>query len=381
MCSTCQSVIRQHQLPFPLTHIVSSSYVPRFHARFGLRSRAPRSAARCGAASRLAVAATLLGALACNDSASAPPDPRGIRKVLVGVQADPTTLHASGEFVLRLVPLDGKGDPVLSDGLEIAPKVTAPTTQSLPPIATAVQRPDSRPLAAAVSIDDSKSMQRNDPTNQRAQAAQRFWTEVLSARSDNQVALVAFGGEQPTAPFTRTVLLQSWTSDQSALASAVTQLTASGQTYLYQSTAEVAPWVTATRPDASYRHALLLVTDGLPTDSLQADAAIQAAVGAEIPVFTVGLGPASDESGSIDTRAVERLRTLANATGGVYAGVENNAVLSTTFQSVGKLTTEGALLVTVRMTPAPAAGTAIKGAVRVGNQYGSASADWSFTAP
>ena len=355
--------------------------MPRFHARFGVRSRAPRTAAQCGAASRLAVAAALLGALACKDSASAPPDPRGIRKVLVGVQADPTTLHASGAFVLRLVPLDGKGDPVLSDGLEIAPKVTAPNTQRLPPIATAVQRPDSRPLAAAVSIDDSKSMDRNDPTNQRAQAAQLFWTEVLSARSDNQVALVAFGGEQPTAPFTRTVLLQSWTSDQSVLASAVTQLSGSGPTYLYQSTAEIAPWVTATRPAASYRHALLLVTDGLPTDSLQADAAIQAAVGAEIPVFTVGLGPASDESGSIDTRAVERLRTLANATGGVYAGVENSAVLSTTFQSVGKLTTEGALLVTVRMTPAPAAGTAIKGAVRVGNQYGSASAEWSFTAP
>jgi hypothetical protein len=335
------------------------------------------------ATSRLVAAAAIaLIAGACKDkSGTAPPDPRGIRKVLVGAQVDPTALHASGEFVLRLVPLDGKGDVILSDGLDVTPKITAPVTQTLAPTAQHVQLPDTRPVAAAISIDDSRSMRTSDPTNQRAAAAKLFWSELFSANPANEVALLAFGAERPTAPFARTALLESWTSDAARLEAGVNGLIATGSTYLYHSTAEVAPWIASSRPAASYRHVLLLVTDGLPTDSGAADAAITAAAGAQIPIYTVGLGPASDHSPSSSAAAVDRLRTLANRTGGVYAGAENNTELTTTFESLAKLTTEGALLVTVRMNPAPAAGTVVAGTVRVANKFGGAAEPWSFTAP
>ena len=65
----------------------------------------------------------------------------------------------------------------------------------------------------------------------------------------------------------------------------------------------------------------------------------------------------------------------------MYAGVENNTELTTTFASLAKLTTDGALLVTVRMNPAPAVGTTVAGTVRVANRFGGATAQWSFSAP
>jgi len=343
------------------------------------RFTVPRHLGRAGAVRTLA--ALGLVATACKDSESAPPDPRGIQRVLVGVQVEPQALHADGEFVLRLVPLDGKGDVVLSDALDVTPKVTAPITQTLPPTARQVQLPDTRPVAAAVSIDDSRSMRTSDPTNQRAAAARLFWTELLSANPTNEVALLAFGSEQATAPFTRTALLEDWTTDPARLEAGLAGLIATGSTYLYQSTAEVAPWIAASRPATSYRHVLLVVTDGLPTDSTAAEAAIASAAGAQIPVYTVGIGPASDQNASRDAAAVDRLRTLANGTGGVYAGVENNTELTTTFASLAKLTTDGALLVTVRMNPAPAVGTTVAGTVRVANRFGGATAQWSFSAP
>lgn len=323
-----------------------------------------------------------LGAVAlsgCKDS-NAPADPRGIRSVFVGVRVDPAALHDRGEFVLALVPVDGHGDVVLSDALDVTPRLTAPAEQDLPPVSKAVQEPDPRPVAAAVSIDDSRSMGNSDPGGRRAEAARLFWTEILAGGSSNQVALLSFGGGQPTAPFRQTALLQDWTTDAALLEAGLSRLVTTGDTFLYQSTAEIAGWVASTRP-ASFRRMMLLVTDGLPTDSPKEQQAIDAAIAGQTPVFTVGVGPASDQSSTSVAAAVDRLRTLSNRTGGVYAGAENTAELSTVFESLAKVTTEGALLVTVRMSPAPAAGTKVTGSVRVGNQYGAATANWSFDAP
>jgi Mg-chelatase subunit ChlD len=329
----------------------------------------------------LVAAAALLSSAACKDSSSAPPDPLGIRTVLVGVQVDSAALRDRGEFTLRLVPVDGRGQVVLTDGLTVTPSVTAPTAQPLPPVAQRLQLPDTRPVAAAIVLDDSKSMGDNDPTGQRTAAARAFWQELLVARPTHQVALLSFGGDRATAPFARTNLLESWTSDTTRLASALGRLAPAGSTYLYESTAEVTPWVNSSRPVAAYRRVMLVVTDGLPTDSGSAALAIQSAAAAQIPIYTVGIGPASSESAASNQTAVERLRELANETGGVYAGVENNAALKTTFRSLAQLATEGALLVTVRMSPAPAAGTTVRGTVRVANSISGASANWSFAAP
>lgn len=328
----------------------------------------------------LAVAAALLLAAACKDASSAPPDPNGIRTVIVGVQVDSAAFRDRGEFTLRLVPVNGSGTVVLTEGLTVTPAVTAPTSQALPPVSQQLQLPDTRPVAAAIVLDDSKSMGDNDPTGQRASAARSFWQELILASPSSQVALLAFGGDRSTAPFARTKLLESWTSDTTRLSAALGLLAPTGSTYLYESTAEVTPWVDGSRPVTSYRRVMLVVTDGLPTDSGNAALAIQSAAAAQIPIYTVGIGPASSESATSDPAAVERLRELAYGTNGVYAGVENNTALKTTFRTLAQLATDGALLVTVRMSPAPAAGTAVRGTVRVANDIGGASAGWSFTA-
>jgi hypothetical protein len=331
-----------------------------------------RPAALCAALG----AAVLTG---CKDS-NAPQDPRGIRSVFVGMRVDPAALRDRGEFVLALVPVDGNGQVVLSDALDVTPRLSTPDQQDLPPVSKVVQEPDPRPVAAAVSLDDSRSMGNNDPNGRRTDAARLFWTEILAGASTNQVALLSFGGGQPTAPFKETALLQDWTTDASLLEAGLSRLVTTGDTFLYESTAEIAGWITSTRPGA-FRRIMLLVTDGMPSDADKEQEAIDAAVAGQIPVFTVGIGPASDQSSAAVAAAVDRLRTLANRTGGVYAGAENTAELSTVFESLAKVTTEGALLVTVRMSPAPVAGTKVSGSVRVGNQYGAATANWSFDAP
>ena len=337
--------------------------------------RAPRALVRPLAAAALHLAG------ACKDSASAPADPHGIRSVLVGIQVDSAALQERGEFTLRLVPVDGTGDVVIDAGLTVTPRVTAPTSQTLTPASQQVQQPDTRPVAAAVVLDDSKSMGDNDPTGQRTAAARAFWQELLGVSGANQISLLAFGGDRKTAPFSRTALLEGWTSDTTRLAAALGRLAPNGSTYLYHSASEVAPWVDGSRPAASYRRVMLVVTDGLPSDSGLASLAIESAAAAHIPIYTVGIGPASSTSGASNQTAVERLRALASQTGGVYAGVENDAALKTTFQSLAQVATQGALLVTVRMSPAPAPGTAVRGSVRVANALSGASADWSFTAP
>jgi hypothetical protein len=327
----------------------------------------------CAALAALALAG-------CKDS-NAPADPRGIRNVFVGVRVDPAALRERGEFVLALVPVDGNEQVVLSTTLQVTPKLTAPAEEDLPPIgALQVEEPDPRPVAAAISIDDSRSMRSNDPDNQRADAARLFWTEILAGNAQNQVSLLTFGGAEPSAPFARSTLQQDWTRDASLLEAALGRLLPANDTYLYESTKEIAEWVAATKPGGEFRRIMLLVTDGRPTGTASQEEAIDAAVVNAIPLYTVGIGPASDQSSRAQPEAVERLRTLANRTQGVYAGAESSGQLSTVFQSLARVTTEGALLVPVRLSAPPVTGTTVRGTVRVGNEYSAATADWSFVA-
>ena len=327
---------------------------------------------------RAATFAALVLLAACKDSNS-PPDPNRIVNVFVGTQVDSATMRDRGEFILTLVPVNGRGE-VVTDGITIEPSVTGAT----PTIALAgtprVVPPDARPVAAAVSMDNSRSMGDSDPQRRRVTAAQQFWTALLGADSRSVAALLGFGVDAASEGFSDTKLFQTWTTSAPALNAAFDGLALSNGSPLYRSSREIIRWIDSTRaPKEAYRRILVVFTDGLPDDPTIEESLLAEAAANEVTIHAVGLGPASDQSGQTLSDAVARLTRLADATGGVYAGAPSAGSLPAVFEALATISSDGALLATVKLDPVPAAGTVLAGKVRVSNVAGGADGNWTLT--
>src|SRR5699024_10780927 len=57
-------------------------------------------------------------------------------------------------------------------------------------------------------------------------------------------------------------------------------------------------------------------------NTAQRDSIIQVANDMETPIYSIGLGPASDLSTNPDPRAVQEMRNISTCTGGSYAGID-----------------------------------------------------------
>jgi hypothetical protein len=316
---------------------------------------------------------------ACKDS-TPPKDPNAIANVFVGAQVDSATLHDQGVFILSLVPVNGKGD-VITDEITVTPAVTGSSSAVALTEQPRVVAPDPRPVAAAVNLDNSGSMIQNDPRNQRITAARRFWTALLQSDSRSQVALLGFGVANPSPGFVHTRLWQDWTSDPTLLNDVLDTLSTStlgDSTPLYQSNTEVMRWIDSTR-SSNDRKFLMLFTDALPQDSALEPDLIAAAQQTGITLFTVGIGPASDQSSNQNADAIARLHRLADASSGIYAGAPSAGSLPLVFEALATVLTKGALLATVRLDPVPPPGTVVQGTVSVANRFGGATGTWTVT--
>src|SRR5205823_2020187 len=140
-----------------------------------------------------------------------------------------------------------------------------------------VEPPDTQLTVAAIDIDDSPSMAYSDPQRVRAGAAQLFWQTLLGAEPRNQCALLDFGG--PASPgFDRTRLLNAYTSAGSELDGQLASIQPlTGSTPLYQSALEVVHWTDTTLTEARYGRYVVIMTDGMPTDTAYRDALFAAA--------------------------------------------------------------------------------------------------------
>lgn len=135
---------------------------------------------------------------------------------------------------------------------------------------------DQDPMAVAIVIDVSGDVAQTLPTVKEA-ADSLIDTLGLSDRG----TVVTFGS--------RVTLVQDYTSDKSALKSAVDSLAAGGNRVAYDSLAQ-----TARRQGAQpeHRKPIILFTNGADTASTESlDAATQAAATAGSSVYTIGLGP------------------------------------------------------------------------------------------
>jgi hypothetical protein len=337
---------------------------------------------RLSLASPAIAASSLLLLLGCSDGGgpSELPDPLNLS---VMVHVDSSDFRSQGEFELALVPFDRTGNTFLNDDWTITPAITDPTTVGFVVDGAGLQPADTQPVATAVLIDNSGSMRFSDPDRLRAVAAQRFWEAVLPSRSGNAVALLDFGrgNAQPTPGFTRTTLLAGFTGDAAVLESALPQIQAvpGGATPLYKSGLEVLRWIDSTIP-STHQRTLLIITDGAPSDTDSvAQVLYEEAQARRVRVFAVGVGSAGRDDPPTD--AAQRLLELAVQTGGIYGAGDPPAKLMPILQTLARSTSPERLVVRIRLSPAPARGTRVRGTVGLEGARGTVSAPWTFVAP
>lgn len=168
-----------------------------------------------------------------------------------------------------------------------------------------------QPLSATLVIDRSGSMA-GEPINQAKAAASQF---VDRAGDNDRIGVVQFGASVET--------LLSLSKDKNAAKQAINQITAVGDTALYDALNQ---GVAAT--SGCSRRAVVILSDGGDTSSKNAslDSAINAANVAGIPAFVVGLQGSTYDS--------QMLRGIAERTGGQLFETTNPAELAELYAKV-----------------------------------------------
>ncbi|AWR87983.1 vWA domain-containing protein [Meiothermus taiwanensis] len=212
------------------------------------------------------------------------------------------------------------------------------------------------PISCVITLDSTGSMSGNDPNRQRAQAAKAF---VNRLRSGDVAAVASFDtSTSPTPGFSALRIRQDFTSDKTALLSAVDQATfEGGGTNLWDATYDSARHVSSQQGN----RIVLVLTDGEDNSSSKTPAAvIQQATQSQTRVYMVGL---SSDPNSLSFRDMQR---IAANTGGLFAFAGNANQLETMFNSIFN-DIQGSFCIKVVFQvngSPPPAGTAISGTLR-----------------
>ncbi len=284
----------------------------------------------------------------------------------------------TGLVTFTLLPKDDQGEPVIDDRLMVnAPATLGGLTANVEDVSTR-EPEEGKAVSVFINLDSSGSMIQSDPNELRKDAAKQF---VDALATDDLVAVGDFG-MGATEPFDQTRLLTDFTTDRTAIDAAVDEVMAAGGTPMYASLLEVLEfYVTAGPTDVS--RSVVLLGDGQPTGTGTLEDACASAQAAQIPLNTIGLGPAADASPSADPAAVKVLRDLADCSGGAYTGVVEAGDLGDAFDGFGQATSSGAVIVTVHFGPIPASGTGVAGDLVVGSpdQVAPVTVSYEFVAP
>lgn len=232
-----------------------------------------------------------------------------IREVRLGSDGTTTVVvSVSGEAAGQ--PLTTGNFSIVENGTEIAPADLRPYIGS-----------GNRPIAAAIVLDTSASMQGQPLLD--AKAAAMTFLDGLPA--EVRVGLVTFDAQARTTV--------GFTTDRGAVRNAIAGLAARGETALYD--AVVLATNELDRIDAQAN--MVVLSDGGDTVSgASLDAALEAARKIEAAVTTVGL-----TTPEIDPQA---LATLAGETDGSYVPVEGSNELAAAFHRAARELTSQVLL-------------------------------------
>ena len=171
----------------------------------------------------------------------------------------------------------------------------------------------STPIGIVLVIDTSGSMRENSKIDAARAAARQF---IAQKRPNDQLAVVAFSD--------RARVVVNFTADAALLTAGVNDLTASGETALWDGV-RLASGLFGERPDLQPN--IVLLSDGADTVSTSGSTEARAAAqGAKASVFALGL-----RGGEFDAAA---LQGLTAATGGQYAETTNPQELEALYANV-----------------------------------------------
>jgi Mg-chelatase subunit ChlD len=335
----------------------------------------------------LVVLATLATACSVQQSDSSDPN-NAVEKVVVVGTSVTSALYVSGDLGLTTIPEDGSEKAILAKELKFSVSITSPIAIPVEVNANDCTAPDANKSATTIGIiiDDSGSMAETDPNHKRKDATIDF---LNSLGTDDQVLLTDYG---TTGDNLRDLLCASsgtnnascsppkatFSKDRAALIKAVGLIEDAGGTPLYGSCAQMVPLIDSVKDQ---RRGMLLLSDGEPSDMEKRDACHAAAKAAQIPVFTVGLGPAAEGDPNASPDAVKVLRELASDTTASYASANDPAQLQQLFRNMGSALSRGACRTTARVTDTSQIlpGTKVTGEVSIGSK--GAKSTFEFVAP
>jgi len=298
-----------------------------------------------------------------------------------------------GTVEFSILPMDALGEVVLSEDLDLEVYLNevaaggglsrareASSSDELYTVTiqfTEARAPDERPIVYALDMDSSGSMADSDPLGLIVPAGQDFIQVTADRRAGSEYGIFTFG-QGGGLLFDDTQILEDFTADTDAAEVALEGVSADGSTPLYESALEVMEHFEAQRSGADWQRALVLFSDGEPNSGMvSAQQVISRALELQIPLYTMGLGPASQNAPGSSASAVAVMQELAYTTGGLYAAVSGAEDLSQSFENLGVALASGDVLVSVGLEPPPQSGSRVSGEIVVDG----VSAAWSFLAP
>ena len=304
--------------------------------------------------------------------------PEIVEVQVVGTQVSVDFLD-TGRFGITAVPLDEDGDAVLED-VDADVFITQPVEINTMVSLDRFNRPRDVIQAVALDIDASSSMRSTDPTRARISGAKSLIDIMSMSGTAFEATVYEYSGSGAR-------LLQGFTTDTDSLKLAVDQIGASGSTPTYRSLLTIMETMVQTKPESQFSRTIVLLSDGQPGDESLRPAACAEAQANNIPIYSIGLGPASDIDGNFAS-AVEEMRAIADCSGAAYAGidplnVDSSAVL--TFNSIGLATAKGSAVFDVQLSDSDLAlitrGAIVSGNLELSSGGGRASAPFSFSVP
>lgn len=302
----------------------------------------------------------------------------------VGVGLSGDTFCATGDFAVTIQPRDEEGEIVLreeaaygctaaigGESLECAVKEVACFGGSASSESQTV---------VLVVLDDSGSMDDNDPDEQRAEAC----SALIDQLGDGDVVAITDFGHGGTSPALALRTLQGYTDDKDLARAACESIyTGPTGTPIYGSVVDAVevflPLAEESYGDVSF--SVVMLSDGEPdADVASHEEALEAATEADVPIFTVGLGPAAEGFEGSSTTAIEVLQQLSEETGGAYASSADADGLEGLFEQVGSVVREGRCEVSATLTADSfPVGGAVEGTLELTDSE--ASSEFSFTVP
>lgn len=275
-----------------------------------------------------------------------------VTQVDIAVTNVTASVYTDGRYDVTFIPRTSAGTALLDpDKLDVAIEITAPSGQTSMIISKTCNTPMGGGLSVGVIIDDSGSMSSSDPQLLRRDAVVAFLNRLTA---DAEVLLTDYGAagsnlrdlvcaDSAAGGTCAPAAASGFTTDIEKLKASVDQIVANGGTPLYQSCRDMVPLV-ASRTGRD--QAILLLSDGAPSDVGLRMMCLDAASGAMIPVYTIGLGPAAEGGTGSSPAAVMVLREIASTTNAGYGSAAMPSLLEDLFMQIGAVTSDGSCTVT-----------------------------------